>query len=98
MQSKVDNIIAVLGGISGEVDSELSRIDHFSDLTNSPAKQLESRLSAIEKRVATFPKRPPFYDQLRMFTYMVDKEFSIEQKKVVYRKAVHESIGVLPEY
>lgn len=70
------------------------RVDALKRLTLQPLDGLKRRtgeMSALIKK-----QRPPFYDELRMFTYYLDKEFTEEQRKWFIEKQCVRALGYFP--
>lgn len=78
-----------------EFDRINIRIDTLKKLTLSPIGDLKKQIEVLQKQVSSM-RKPPFYDQLRMFTHYVDKEFSIEQKKWFLEKQCMRSLKYFP--
>ncbi|MGP9665139.1 ATP-grasp fold amidoligase family protein, partial [Halomonas sp. AOP22-C1-8] len=68
------------------------RINKLKQLTLPDIKELKDRPTQ-----PPLPKsRPPFYDSLRMFTYIVDRDFDIEQKKWFIEKQCMRGLKYFP--
>lgn len=77
----------------------IRRLDRRVDtLKEKPLKQLGARISHVEKKQLAMPKpaRPPLYDPLRMFTYFLDKDISINQKKWFIERQCYRGLGYFP--
>lgn len=61
-----------------------------TDLQNAEIAELKKKVAAIK------PTRPPFYDNLRMFTYFLDRDFPIEQKKWFLERQCFRGLGYFP--
>ncbi|MCE6967056.1 ATP-grasp fold amidoligase family protein [Cereibacter sphaeroides] len=69
-------------------------MNKLKELTFPAIANMKSRIDALEKKLAI--KKPPFYDQNKMFTYYLDREFSIEQKKWFIEKQSIRALGYFP--
>lgn len=74
-----------------------ARIDKLKSLTVTPIQIMSERLSAIEKSMR-LPnnQKPPFYENSKMLTYLIDREFGEQQKRWFIEKQVSRALGYFP--
>jgi hypothetical protein len=68
-----------------------ARVDKLKSLTLPAIEDIKKSISSSSGR------NPRFYDELRMFTYLLDKEFSVEQKKWFIEKQSMKALGYFPD-
>lgn len=84
---------AAIAGTSA-YEQQIKRLDTRVDKLK---KLTLPQIDGLNKKLATPSKaRPPFYDELRMFTYFIDKEFSVEQRKWFIEKQSMRALGYFP--
>ena len=75
---------------SNDVSRVNRRVDTLKGATLPIISEMKKKLSQIK------PAKPPFYDNLRMFTYFIDKEFTIDQKKWFLERQSYRALGYFP--
>lgn len=80
----------------GDVPRLDGRINKLKQINAAFAKTTNAELGALKKRVDRFA-RTPFYDNMKMFTYYVDKEFSIDQKRWFIEKQFTHILRYFPD-
>jgi len=74
-----------------------ARIDTLKSLTLKPVQIMTERLNAIEKSIAQQKnQKPPFYENSKMLTYLVDRDFGEQQKRWFIEKQVTRTLGYFP--
>ncbi|MGO1851422.1 ATP-grasp fold amidoligase family protein [Microbacterium sp.] len=85
LESRISRLKSGLTQVNG-------RVDKLKTLTLPEIRTLKQTVGRLQARL----NKPSFYDQLRMFTYMLDQEFSLEQKKWFIEKTFMRALKYFP--
>ena len=93
LDSRASRLSSSLSGVSGRLSRVNGRVDALKRLTLPEILTTKRTVERLQRRV----ERPAFYDQFRMFTYIVDREFSLEQKKWFIEKQCMRVLKYFPD-
>ena len=92
LDSRASRLSSSLSQASDRLSRVNGRVDALKGLTLPEIRILKRTVERLQQRV----DKPAFYDQFRMFTYIVDREFSLEQKKWFIEKQCMRALKYFP--